>query len=732
VSDPAPELAPGAQAILKGAEEIRQQNDQAEPGLHYYLTVFLQRHGPMAEDLSGLDAKDLLRDVDKRVAAGDAGPVVPPDDLVALAYKRAKARGASLVSERDLGSTLLVKAGFELVKTPESASTKPVGDTAARSAARPDGSPAPDPGGVPLRAHRKTPLLDELGRDLTKAAADGKLSPLVGREQEVRTAITTLCRVTKRNPVLLGPAGVGKTAIVEGLAQKVVAGDVPDCLQGIRLIEIKVGSLVSGAGIVGKLEERMTQLLAEASGPDVVLFIDEIHSILGSGSGGHGMDVGGLLKPALARDQLALVGATTDMEYKRIVDQDAALERRFQPVYVSEMTKAQALDVLRVQRDRFVESRGVAVSDEILEWLVAFADSFLRNRHFPDKAIDLLEQCVAHAMVERRSELDLETCKGVAQQLIGMPLGIDERLERLRERLEAIALLPKDDADELLARLQLTMSAHDFAPERPNAILLLTGDTAAHADVLAGVLSEALFGSAQRVVEIDLAGYMDQDQSALTRLLGMPYGYVGAELSRGAVQQLNGQPWSTVLIRNIDQCGRLYLDLVTEALRSGHFTDAHGTAQYLSDTVVILTAGGVGAREGRPLGFVQTSGVPGEHAAERLAETSLGPGVTALCQVVGQAASAESVQSRYLTNVALPGVTERYARDGLIIEWDPSVVVWLSGIASQSQRPDEWSDQLEQLMSPVLVRLFKDRPDLPVVVSYEGGELKSTVPGSSG
>ncbi|MEI6451807.1 MAG: hypothetical protein WCP98_17930, partial [Actinomycetes bacterium] len=176
MSDPAPELAPGAQAILKGAEEIRQQNDQAEPGLHYYLTVFLQRHGPMAEDLSGLDAKDLLRDVDKRVAAGDAGPVVPPDDLVALAYKRAKARGASLVSERDLGSTLLVKAGFELVKTPESASTKPVGDTAARSAARPDGSPAPDPGGVPLRAHRKTPLLDELGRDLTKAAADGKLS----------------------------------------------------------------------------------------------------------------------------------------------------------------------------------------------------------------------------------------------------------------------------------------------------------------------------------------------------------------------------------------------------------------------------------------------------------------------------------------------------------------------------------------------------------------------------
>ena len=411
MSDPAPELAPGARALLQRAEELRKQVGQAEPGLHYYLTAFLQRHGPMAEDLSGLDAKDLLRSVDERVAAGDGGLVVPPDDLVALAGERAKARGALLISERDLGGTLLIKAGFELVKTPASAVVNPAGNSATESLARraaTEASQAPDTVGAPLRAHRKTPLLDELGRDLTKAAADGKLSPLVGRERELRTAIETLCRVTKRNPVLLGPAGVGKTAIVEGLAQKVVAGDVPDCLQGIRLIEIMVGSLVSGTGIVGKLEERMTQLLAEASGPHVVLFIDEIHSILGSGSGGHGMDVGGLLKPALARDQLALVGATTDMEYKRIVDQDSALERRFQPVYVSEMTKEQALAVLRVQRDRFVESRGVAVSDEILEWLVAFADDFLRNRHFPDKAIDLLEQCVAHAMVERRRELDMD------------------------------------------------------------------------------------------------------------------------------------------------------------------------------------------------------------------------------------------------------------------------------------------------------------------------------------
>ena len=181
---------------------------------------------------------------------------------MALAGERAKARGASLISERDLGSTLLAKAGFDPVKTPADAVVKPLGGTAEAFAVRQrssdrDAPTSPDAQtSDKLRAHRKTPLLDELGRDLTKAAADGKLPPLVGRERELRTAIETLCRVTKRNPVLLGPAGVGKTAIVEGLAQKIVAGDVPDCLRGVRLIEIKVGSLVSGTGIVGKLEEK--------------------------------------------------------------------------------------------------------------------------------------------------------------------------------------------------------------------------------------------------------------------------------------------------------------------------------------------------------------------------------------------------------------------------------------------------------------------------------------------
>ncbi len=487
--DPVP-VAPGAEAIFTRAEELEADGDVATISLNCLLLAFLERHGPMARDL-GVDPDALLADLRERVRKGDLGVRLERGELLASAAELAAARGGSKIVERDVGRLLIKQAGLSGGVPPatgDAAVAAQAGAAAGRDtpAAAGSGTAADVSGaaGTPeaLTIRRPTPLLDQLGRDLTTAAAEGKLAPLVGRERELQLTVETLCRVTKRNPVLLGPAGVGKTAIVEGFAQLIVAGSVPAMLRRVRLVEIKVGSLVSGMGVVGQLEERMTRLLAEASGDDVVLFIDEIHSILGSGGGGSGMDVAGLLKPALARGDLALIGATTDMEYKRILDRDPALERRFQPVPVSEMTRDEALEVLRVQRDRFRRIRGVTVGDDVLEWLVQFADRFLRNRHFPDKAIDLLEQCIAHAMVEGREDLDLATCRAVAQQLVGMPLQMDERLERLHESLQAAGILSPEDLAQLLDKLAFTMGGHDFAPERPNAVLLLLGDAATHAD----------------------------------------------------------------------------------------------------------------------------------------------------------------------------------------------------------------------------------------------------------
>ena len=728
-------VAPGAEAIFTRAEELAGDGDAASVALNCLLLAFLERHGPMARDL-GLDADALLPDLRERVRKGDLGARMGRADLLEAAGELAAARGGSKIVERDVGRLLLKRTGLTAASMPvvageanppggrpQAAAT--TGDAAATgpSAAGPAGGVAAEVA-APKRVRRPTPLLDQLGRDLTRAAAEGKLAPLVGRRRELQLTVETLCRVTKRNPVLLGPAGVGKTAIVEGFAQLIVAGQVPEMLRGVRLVEIKVGSLVSGMGVVGQLEERMTRLLAEASGDDVILFIDEVHSILGSGGGGSGMDVAGLLKPALARGDLALIGATTDMEYKRILDRDPALERRFQPVPVSEMTRVEALEVLRVQRDRFRRIRGVTVGDAELEWLVQFADRFLRNRHFPDKAIDLLEQCIAHAMVEGHAELDLDTCRTVAQQLVGMPLEVDERLERLRESLESAAILSAEDTAQLLDKLAFTMGGHDFAPERPNAVLLLLGDAATHADVLAGLISEALFGSARRVVTLDMAGLEDHDETALTRFLGMPYGYVGADLSQGMVQQLSSVPWSTVVFRTIDQCGRLFVDLVADALVAGHFTDAHGAKQYLSDAVVILTAESLRVDTEHQLGFVHAAG--DETGAERMAAELLGPRALAQCQVVSRPQPAGQAVRGWLAHVALPELAERYARDGLTVMWDDSLVECFAAEAAGLERREEWEALLERRLAPVLVRLFKERASAAAVVLLcENGEVKA-------
>ena len=702
-------VAPGAEAILSRAEELEGDGDAASVALNCLLLAFLERHGPMAKDL-GLDADALLPELRERVRAGDLGERLRRDELLTAAAGLAAARGGSKIVERDVGRLLLgraVPAG-----APEAGAAGPAAAAVA--------GPAAQPGHV----RRPTPLLDQLGRDLTRAAAEGRLAPLVGRERELQLTVETLCRVTKRNPVLLGPAGVGKTAIVEGFARLIVAGQVPELLRGVRLVEVKVGALVSGMGVVGQLEERMTRLLAEASGDDVILFIDEIHSILGSGGGGSGMDVAGLLKPALARGDLALIGATTDMEYKRILDRDPALERRFQPVPVSEMTRAEALEVLRVQRDRFRQIRGVTVGDDVLEWLVRFAERFLRNRHFPDKAIDLLEQCIAHAMVEGRGDLDLATCRVVAQQLVGMPLEVDERLERLRESLADAGILSAEDSGAFLDKLAFTMGGHDFAPERPNAVLLLLGDAATHADVLAGLVSEALFGSARRVVTLDMAGLEDHDETAHTRFLGMPYGYVGADLSQGMVQQLGSAPWSTVVFRNVDQCGRLFVDLVADALVSGHFTDAHGAKQYLSDAVVVLAAESLRADTGHQLGFVHAAGDEAE--AGRMAAELLGPRALAQCQVVSRPQPADQAVRGWLGHVALPDLAERYARDGLTVMWDDSLVECFAAEAAGLERREEWEALLERRLAPVLVRLFKERASAAAVVLLcEDGEVRA-------
>jgi ATP-dependent Clp protease ATP-binding subunit ClpA len=267
-----------------------------------------------------------------------------------------------------------------------------------------DGEAAPAGPGTP----KPTPLLDKIGRDLTKLAAEGSLRPVIGREDETAWMIEVLVRSSKRNPVLLGPAGVGKTAIVEGLAQRIVARRVPPPLLGVRIVEVPLATLTAGTQYRGQLEERVEQLVAEASQPGIILFFDEIHLLAGAGrtEGGPGADE--ILKPALARGDTAVIGATTPEEYRSTIALDAALARRFTTVTVAELDKAASRPILQSVRDALAKSRGVTVSDEAIDVLLDFADRSIANARFPDKAIDLLEQSIAHAIVAGRTTVSRE------------------------------------------------------------------------------------------------------------------------------------------------------------------------------------------------------------------------------------------------------------------------------------------------------------------------------------
>ncbi|HEX6263004.1 MAG TPA: AAA family ATPase, partial [Actinomycetota bacterium] len=497
-------LTHGARRMAERALELQRKRHHHQLGVNHWLLALLERHGAMAEALvDGLDAELVRRQVRRRLDEGDAGGALELSDTVSRALQ---ASGQEEASERYLASVVLAAAGYSV--RAESAQ----GAAAARQA---QAATRPGP---------PTPMLDEFGVDLTRQAREGRLPPVVGRESEIRLVCTTLCRRTKRNPALIGPAGTGKTAIVEGLAQRVVAGQVPDPLKGIRIVAIQPSSLVAGAGIAGQFEERVKAVLKEAEGPGIVLFIDELHSIVGSGGLMGATDVGAQLKPALARG-VSCIGATTDDEYRRFIERDRAMERRFNPIAVEEMARDDTLMVLEAHRDVLGEMRGVEVPDDVLHWLLDFGEDFLRNRAFPDKAVDLLEQCVATAVMNGESKVDVPAARAVAEEMVGVPVDLEERVSELGRRLTEAALLKEQGVDELVARLSVTMRGLDLKPTRPNAVILLADQAAETSEELAETMAEALLGDAKRVVELDF-GQFDRAEDVNT-LLGAPPAYIG-------------------------------------------------------------------------------------------------------------------------------------------------------------------------------------------------------------
>lgn len=496
-------------------------------------------------------------------------------------------------------------------------------------------------------------LLGQYGVNLTELARQGMIDPVIGRDSEIARVIEILNRRSKNNPVLTGEAGVGKTSVVEGLAQKIVDGDVPQKLLDKELIRLDVVSLVQGTGIRGQFEERMQQLMDQVRQNDkIILFIDEIHEIVGAGSAEGSMDAGNILKPALARGELQLIGATTLNEYRKI-EKDSALERRFQPVRVSEPTPEQTLIILQGLRPKYEEYHHVKYSDEALEAAVKLSHRYIQDRFLPDKAIDLLDESgskknltlkivdpkeiderIEAAEKEKDAALNAEDYEKAAyyrDQLLNLrnmkenPTSMDNN-NRVTEKdiqliVETKTNIPVGELQEKeqkqLKNLDADLKAHvigqDEAIEkvskairrnrvgfsrknRPIGSFLFVGPTGVGKTELARQLANEMFGTEDSILRFDMSEYMEKH--AVSKMIGSPPGYVGYEEAGQLTERVRRNPYSIVLLDEVEKAHPDVMHLFLQILEDGRLTDSQGRVVSFKDTIIIMTSNaGTGDQE---------------------------------------------------------------------------------------------------------------------------------------
>lgn len=473
--------------------------------------------------------------------------------------------------------------------------------------------------------HRATPLLDRLGRDLVKEARDGRLNPVIGRKQEMERGLEVLVRKSKNNPVLIGEAGVGKTAIVEGLAQRLAAGDVPANVQGWRIIELPVAALVAGTKYRGEFESRMQKLVEEAeAADDIILFIDELHTLVGAGeASGASLDAGNILKPALARGRLRCIGATTTAEYRRYIEKDAALERRFQPIMVEEPAAAEVLEMLHGARRHYEKHHGVIVHDDALQAAVRLSGQHLPERRWPDKAFDLIDAACARVGLRAAEKRSLAVTPAIVADMVaewaGIPVGQltqdeQQRLLGLDETLKQ-RVVGQDEAITTIAQgIRLARGALRD-PQKPMGVFLFLGPSGVGKTELAKTLAQVLFGSDKHLLRLDMSECMERH--SISKLIGAPPGYVGYADAEGQLTGwLRRRPYSVVLMDEIEKAHPEVFDLFLQLFDAGRLTDTHGRIADGHNAVFIMTSNLAAALCADPVGF-SAHGAADPEARER-------------------------------------------------------------------------------------------------------------------
>jgi ATP-dependent Clp protease ATP-binding subunit ClpC len=455
-------------------------------------------------------------------------------------------------------------------------------------------------------------MLNRYGRDLTLLAQEGQLNPVIGRENEIRTMAQILLRRTKNNPLLVGEAGVGKTCLVEGLAQRLVQEKVAEALKDRRIVELSLSSVVAGTRYRGDFEERLEKILAEARDhPEVVLFLDEIHTLVGAGSAsGMVMDAANILKPALARGELTCIGATTMDEYRRYIERDAALERRFEVVQVREPSAEETHQILTGLRPSYEDHHNLKIADEALAAAVKLAERYIRTRHFPDKAIDLIDTACSQVKLQTVSgtqggQVRAKDVAQVVAQRTGIPV---ESLSRE----EAQVLLALEDAlrkrvmgqEEAVAAVAETVRAYRSGlrnPRRPSGVFLFLGPTGVGKTELVRALAAELFGSEDKLLRFDMSEYMERH--TVSRLIGSPPGYVRSDEEGQLTGAVRTNPYSIVLFDELEKAHPEVLDLFLQIFDAGRLTDSQGHVVDFSNTIIVMTSNVGSAVSSASVGF---------------------------------------------------------------------------------------------------------------------------------
>ena len=491
------------------------------------------------------------------------------------------------------------------------------------AAQSPGGSPAAPRPGSTRRAETRT--LDQYSRDLTALALAGGIDPVVCREREIRRTVQILSRRTKNNPVLVGAPGVGKTAVAEGLAEWMARGVTPAELSAKRLVSLDIPSLLAGTKYRGDFEERVKTVLREVRrAGDVILFIDELHTLVGAGSAEGAIDAANILKPALGRGELQILGATTTEEYRRHIEKDAALERRFQPVRIDESDREQTLRMLRSLRPGLERHHRVPIADEALEAAYELSRRYISDRCLPDKAIDLVDEAAAASQVSgTRAEVDAAAVAEAVAAWTQIPvaaLGKDEKsaLLALEDALKA-RVIGQREAAETVARAIRRSRVGLGDPRRPVGCFLFAGPTGVGKTELCRALAAEVCGDEGALIRLDMSEYMEKH--AVSRILGSPPGYVGFEEGGQLTEQVRRHPWSVVLFDEIEKAHEDVLGILLQIMDAGRLVDASGREVDFRNTLIVMTSN-VGASviaEGR--GAIGFSAAPREEErAARLRE----------------------------------------------------------------------------------------------------------------